>query len=190
MNNLDSSWQNLAALRESLTFQWSLGIPNTTHPEHIPRCCSYTPPRLRVKRAYARSELLSEDLCKAPRQKMGTNKTRLNLGIAFPGWSACPLCLSLSMLWHIGPEFPSKLERTSPDQVHEGIGCRDGLNPALTVQPLLGALPRMDYGDHKDADEDRDDRSHHVVHGCPHPHPPCRLVIQGCHTWTTGGAAP
>lgn len=81
-----TSWQNLAALRESLSFQWSLGIQNTTCPEHIPRCCSYTLPGLRVKRSYARSQLLSEDLCKAPKQKMGTNKTRLYLGVAFPAW--------------------------------------------------------------------------------------------------------
>lgn len=121
---------------------------------------------------------------------MGTNKARFNLEVAFPGWTSLfPLSLLEYKLWHIGPEFPSKLERTSPDQVHESISRRDGLDPALTVQPLLGALPRMDDGDHEDANEDRNDGSHHVVHSCPHPHPPCRLVIQGRHTWRTGGAA-
>lgn len=46
----------------------------------------------------------------------------------------------------------------------------------------------MDDGDHEDTNEDSNDRGHHVVHSCPHPHPPCCLVIQGCHTWRTGGA--
>lgn len=154
------------------------------------RCCNYSLPSLRVKRSYPRSKLLSEDLCKAPGQKIGTKKTRPSLGVAFPGWiSLSPLSPLEYRLLHVGLEFPSKLERTSPDQVHEGISRGNGLDPALSVQPLLGALPRMDDGDHEDADEDRDDSGHHVVYSCPHPHPPCCLVIQGRHTWRTGGAA-
>lgn len=47
----------------------------------------------------------------------------------------------------------------------------------------------MDDGDHEDANEDSNDRGHHVVHSCSHPHPACCLIIQGRHTWKTGGTA-
>lgn len=107
---------------------------------------------------------------------MGTNGClRVQVGFACP--DVCP------------SGNPIKI-RTSPDQIHEGVSCGDGLNAALAMQPLLRALPRMNDGDHEDANEDCDDRGHHVVHSCPHPHPPCRLVVQGCHTWGTDSADP